>query len=249
MAGRRSELRVISAPGPSGCLLTADGVLDSTTYAQLRDVIIKSALDEPFSVIIDVTGLTVRDESALAIFVAAQWQVAEWPAVPIALVCAHARGQHALRRNGVARYVPVYPTLHAAVTGLSADGLRRYRRRARATLLATKSSSRLCRELTEQWLTAWSRSDFRFAVSIVATELVEDALGDTDSELTLRLETDGSTVTVAVQHTSTAPMRRESISDAISGLDLVAAASRVCGSYTTAAGTTVWAAIGPENRF
>lgn len=188
-------------------------------------------------------------KSALAVFVTAHWHIAEWPDVPIALVCAHARGQHALRRNGIARYVPVHPNLHAAVTGLGADELRRHRRRARATLPATKSSSHRCRELTEQWLAAWSRSDFRFAVSIVATELVEHALRDTDSEFTLRLEADGSVVTVAVQHTSAAPMRRESISDTILGLDLVAATCRVLGSYTTAAGTTVWAAIGPENRF
>ena len=35
-------------------VLTADGVLDSSTYQTLRDVIIKAALDEPDAIVVDV---------------------------------------------------------------------------------------------------------------------------------------------------------------------------------------------------
>jgi hypothetical protein len=144
--------------------------------------------------------------------------------------------------------VPVYPTLESAFTELSAEGLRRYRRRARASLPATRTSIRRCRELTAQWLTA--RTDFIHVVSTVATELVETALGDTDSDFSLRVETDGSTVSVAIQHVGMAsPMRRKFLGGEVSGLDLVAATSRSWGSYATATGNTVWAVVGPENRF
>jgi hypothetical protein len=99
-------------------------------------------------------------------------------------------------------------------------------------------------------LAAWSRTDFIHAVSIVATELVELALADADNALSLRVESDGSTVAVAVQHLDIARTRlRESVDDPVSGLDLVAANCRVWGNYTSAAGTTVWAVVGPENRF
>ena len=98
--------------------------------------------------------------------------------------------------------------------------------RARASLPAKRSSIRRCRELTKQWLTAWSKTDFVHVVSIVATELVgEAALADTDGEFSLRLETDGSTVSVAVQHTGMGgakPVHRRSRQDNVSGLDLVA---------------------------
>jgi hypothetical protein len=146
--------------------------------------------------------------------------------------------------------VPVCTTLESAFTELSADGQRRYRRRARASLPATRSSIRRCRELTAQWLTAWSRTDFIHVVSTVATELVETALADTDSDFSLRVETDGSTVSVAIQHVGMAtPMRRKFLGGEVSGLDLVAATSRSWATYATATGNTIWAVVGPENRF
>jgi len=231
-------------------MLTLDGLLDGTTYVPLRDAIVKVALDEPLAVIIDVTKLTVRDDPAWAVFTSARWQIADWPDIPIGMVCAHERGQNALKRNGITRYVPAYTTVQTAVAELAADELRRYRRRAGASLPAVKSSIRRSRELTAEWLTAWSRTDFIHAVTAVAAELVELALADADNALSLRVESDGSTVAVAVQHVDMARTRlRDSVDDAVSGLDLVAGNCRVWGSYTSAAGNTVWAVVGPENRF
>jgi hypothetical protein len=250
MAGRHSDLRISATDVADARVLTVVGVLDDTTYVPLRDAIVKAALDEPLAVIIDVNKLTVRDDPAWAVFTSARLQVAEWPDIPIGLVCVHDHGQNALRRNGITRYVPAYPTVQRALAELAADGLRRYRRCARATLPGVKSSIRRSRELVAQWLTAWSRTDFIHAVSIVASELVEVALADTDRVLQLRLETDGSTVAVAIQHagTSTA-LRRESAGETVLGLDLVAASCRVWGSYTSVIGETIWAVLGPENRF
>jgi hypothetical protein len=208
--------------------------------------VVEAALDEPRAVIVDVNGLMVRDAPAWGVFTSARWQVTEWPDTPIGLVSNHDRRQDALCRSGMTPYVPVYPTLRSAVNELTADRLRRYRRCARSALPALKSSSQRCRDLTAEWLTAWSRADFIHAVSIVATELVEIALANTDSPISLRLETDGSTVAAAVQYAGAAPpaAARHSI-----GLDLVASTSRVWGRYTARAGNTVWAVLGPENRF
>jgi hypothetical protein len=248
LAGHRSELRIGASAVAHTRVLTVDGLLDDTTYLPLRDAIVKVALDEPDAVITDVNGLTVRDDPAWAVFASARWQVADWPDIPMGLVCAHDRGQNALRRNGITRYVPVYPTVQSAITELVADGLRRYRRRATAALPAVKSSIPRSRELVTQWLTAWSRTDFNHVVSTVVTELIEMALADTESGLALRLETDGSTVAVAVQHVGTKALRRESAGH-IAGIDLAAANCRVWGTYSSAAGHTVWAVVGPENRF
>jgi hypothetical protein len=76
------------------------------------------------------------------------------------------------------------------------------------------------------------------------------ALADSDSAFALRLETDGSTVAVAVQRMDLPNARRQkSVGDTVSGLDLVVANCRVWGHYSSAAGNTVWAVVGPENRF
>jgi hypothetical protein len=248
MNGQHSDLRISYGVAEDACVLTVHGVLDETTYLPLRDSIVKAALEEPTAVVIDVTELGVRGDPPWAVFTSARWQVSEWPDTPICVVCAHDHGRNALRRNGITRYVPVYQTLQSAVTDLSVDAARRYRRRLRAELPAMKSSTSRCRELAAKWLTGWSRADFIQVVSVVATELVETALTLAESPFLLRMETDGSTVGVAVQHSALAKAVHRA-DDKVSGLDLVAANSRAWGSYTNATGNVVWAVVGPENRF
>src|SRR6201991_1162774 len=115
-------------------VLTLVGALNATTYAPIRDTIVKAALDEPDSVVIDVTELTVREDPASAVFTTARWQIAETTNVPLAMVCAPGQGRNGAQRNGISRYVPMYETLESALLELSADGLHRYRRRSRASL-------------------------------------------------------------------------------------------------------------------
>ena len=250
MAGSQSELRIDAEDIGDVRLLSLDGALDATTYLSVRDAIVKAALEEPQTLVVDVTCLLVRENPAWAVFTSARWQVSEWPDVTIALVCAHEQGQNALRRNGITRHVPVYPTLDSAIAGSSSEQQRRYRRQARASIPAHRKSIRRCRELAAEWLSAWSRTDFTHVVSLIATELAEAALAATDTDFVLRLATDGSTVSVAVQHVGIANrMGRKSLGDNVSGLDLVAANARTWGTYSTLSGNTVWAVVGPENRF
>src|ERR1700730_15476543 len=133
-------------------VLTLVGALNAATYAPIRDTIINAALDEPDSVVIDVTGLSVREDPAWAVFTSARWPIAEWPNVPLAMVCAHDQGRNGAQRNGITRYVPMHATLESALAELSADGLRRYRRRSRASLPSQRSSISKCREMTTAWL-------------------------------------------------------------------------------------------------
>jgi anti-anti-sigma regulatory factor len=231
-------------------VLTVDGVLDSTTYLTLRDRIIKTALDEPPAVIIDVTGLEVPAASAWAVFTSARWHVTTWPDVPIVLVCAHAAGREAITRCGVARYVPVYPTVEAAWHGVQVG--RRGRRRAHAQLPATLASLPESRRLVREVLATWSLSDLIPTATVIVNALVENVLQHTHSAPGIRLETDGATVTVAVEDGSSAPAHRRERpgggANTVSGLAIVAALARAWGSSPTSSGKTVWAVIGPENR-
>jgi hypothetical protein len=245
-----SDLRFVAQDVGDARVLTLKGELDATTYLATRDVILKAVLDEPRVVVVDVTELTVREDPAWAVFTSVRWETAEWPDVPIGLVSANLQDRNTVHRNGITRYVPMHAAVDSAITELTSDGQRRYRRRVRASIPPERSSIRRCRHLTAQWLAEWSRSDFTHAVSLVATELVEAALAATDTDFALRVETDGSTVSVAVQHVGIAnPVRRKALDDNVSGLDLVAANSRAWGTYVTPSGNTIWAVVGPENRF
>ena len=121
MPADRLEKLVVSVAETAGTLLlNVDGILDSTTYLPLRDQIIKAALDEPRAVVIDVSRLTVPSPSAWAVFTSARWHVEMWPDVPILLVCSHPEGRKIIERNGITRYVPVYPSTAEAIEASSA---------------------------------------------------------------------------------------------------------------------------------
>jgi hypothetical protein len=231
-------------------ILAVDGVLDSTTYLTLRDNVIKAALDEPLAVIVDVTALEVPAASAWSVFTSARWHVSTWPDVPIVLVCAHDAGRKAITRSGVARYVPVYPTVEAAWNGVHVG--RRRRRRVHAQLPATLASLPQSRRLVRQVLAAWSQSPIIPTAMVIVNALVENVLQHTQSAPALMLETNGATVTVAVEDGSSAAAHRRERpggeADTVSGLAIVAALSRAWGSTPTSSGKTVWAVVGPENR-
>ena len=247
---RSGDLTVTARPVDTSVLLTVCGLLDNRTYRGLRDRIVKAALDGPQAVLVDVGRLEVPAASAWAVFTSARWLVNTWPDVPIALVCDSVATRSAIRRNGITRYVPVFPSAGTALDALAADDpQRRRRRRARAHLPAQPASLPRARALTAQWLSDWSREDFVPAAKVVVTALVENALMHSRGAFDLRLETDGTTVTVAVSDGSPAPgVLREDSGTGPTGLRIVAALCRTWGNAPTPSGKTVWVVIGPENR-
>ncbi|MCV7156538.1 sulfate transporter [Mycolicibacterium brisbanense] len=232
-------------------VLNVDGVLDGSTYRELRDAVIKTALDEPRAVIVDVTDLQVLAESAWCVFTSARWHVSVWPDVPLILVCRNAGGRDAIRRNGITRYVPLYSTLESAHAAARSDDLEPPRRRARAQLPAVHSSLRRARQLVAEWLTNWSQADFIPVAAIVVDVLVENVLEHTLSAPRLIVESRDDAVTIAVSDDSRAPAVRHEDprrgGDTVSGLAVIAALARAWGSTPTSTGKTVWAVIGPEN--
>lgn len=95
-------------------ILTADGALDSSSSALLRDSLTRATLEQPSAVIVNVTELQVAEESAWSVFISARWQADFRADVPVLLVCGHRAGRAAVTRTGVARFMPVYPTEKAA---------------------------------------------------------------------------------------------------------------------------------------
>ncbi|MCG5431030.1 sulfate transporter [Mycobacterium sp. MYCO198283] len=246
----RSPLHTTAEDHDGAALLTVDGVLDSTTYLLLRDTIVKAALDQPLAVIIDVASLAVPAPSAWAVFTSARWHVSTWPEVPIALVCRHAAGREAIAANGVARYVPVYPSVAECLTAVTESPPPRVRRRMRVELPAVDGSVGQARDLVTDWLRAWSMESLIPTAKVVVSALVENVLDHTNSAPALRVESNGTTVTVAVEDSSARPAgRREDPArgrDLVSGLAVVAAVAHAWGTAPTPSGKTVWAVIGPD---
>lgn len=253
MTRSRSPITISVTSRGEVTLLMVDGVLDSTTYREVRDTVIKAALSEPRAVIVDVSRLQVPAESAWSVFTSARWHVCVWPDVPVMLVCDHTAGRISLRCNGIQRYVPVCSTLDQACATVLAGEMGPLRRRARAHLPAVHSSVRRSRELVTDWLLNWSLTEYIPVACVVADALVENVLEHTLSAPKIMLESRGDTVTVAVEDESSAPAVRHEDpyrgGGRLSGLALVASIARSWGCTPTTTGKTVWAVIGPESCF
>ncbi|WP_420094314.1 STAS domain-containing protein [Mycolicibacter longobardus] len=248
---RRSSQLTVSADTVAGvCLLKPLGTLDSGTYLQLRDSVIKAALDEPPAVLVDVSGLDVPAPSAWSVFTSARWHVSIWPVIPILLVCPPSEAARQIARAGVTRYLPVHTDVESALASL-AHG-KHPRHRARIELPHRLTSLLDSRDFVNKWLTNWSQEQLIPTAKVVVDVLVENVLRHTESPLVILLERSDSAVTVAVQDADSAPaVRHETAAggaDETSGLAVVSAVCRAWGSSPTPSGKTVWAVIGPENR-
>lgn len=228
------------------CLLVVEGVLDATTYLGLRNAIIKAALDHPRAVVVDLTRLAVPAESALAVFSSARWHIGRWPQVPLLLVCRHAQGRDTLVRNGIGRYAPVYDSTAASLSALASCGTAA-RHRARTDLLDPVTTNH-ARQFATDCLTSWGLLNLLPAVRIVVTALLDNAFVHTVGPANLRLESDGSTVTVAIEDTSRtlAGVHEGRPGDGLSSLIIVDALCTMWGNSPTPTGKTVWAVIAPE---
>ncbi|WNG90113.1 sulfate transporter [Mycobacterium sp. ITM-2016-00317] len=243
------DVSVVASPGEA-TVLTVRGTLDSSTYREVRDSVIKAALAEPTAVVVDVTELRVPAHSAWTVFTSARWHVSTWPDIPVMLVCADGNGRASIKRSGATRYVPVYADADSARAAVSAP--QRIRKRASAELEAGGDSPAQTRRLVTRWLTAWGLSEMIPTASTVATVFVENVLEHTASRPRLIVETSDGGVTVAVSDDSQSAAARHEDPDSgahtVSGLAIVAVLSRSWGSTPTANGKTVWAVLGPENR-
>lgn len=236
---------------PRWCVLWLSGVLNTHTYRQVRDVIIKAALDEPDAVIVDVTRLSVPTQSAWAVFTSARWHVSTWPDVPILLAHDETATRQVIARNGIARYVPIFSSTLAAIAALQTEGVGSLRIRARKLLNATRATTGQARTLVEESLADGAHTGLIASALVVVTVFVENVLEHTDSAPAVVVEYTDNTVTIAVEDANTAaaclhedPRKG---ADPVSGLAIVAALSRAWGSTPTSKGKTVWAVLGPEN--
>ncbi|MEW5809764.1 MAG: STAS domain-containing protein [Actinomycetota bacterium] len=245
-----SAVTISVTPRPRHALISMAGTLDSWTYREVRDSVIKAALDHHDAVVVDVSKLTVGAITAWAAFTSARWHVSAWPDVPVILVCDDEVERARIRRSGIARFVPVVADEAAAVGALGDH--HRTRRRARRVLAASPESVGAARRFAAECLTAWSRQDAVLTASAVITVLVENVLTHTRSHPVVTVETVEDLVTVAVSDDDPrAAVRHEAATNSahtVSGLAVVAALTRSWGCIPAAGGKTVWALIGPENR-
>jgi hypothetical protein len=245
-----SQLSLSAVAADDVCLVTVRGVLDSSTYLPLRNVIIKAALEEPRAVLIDINGLDVPAPTAWSVFTSAHWHVGTWLDVPIIALCDCPERRKAIARDMGSSYVQVRATTSEALASLAAG--RSARRRAHIKLPGSLASLRQSRQFVAAWLRNWSHNELIPVATVVVNVFVENVLQHTACAPLLIVESDNGAVIISVEDDSPTPAARHEDSyrgaDAVSGLAIVASLSRHWGSAPTPSGKRVWAVVGPENR-
>ncbi|MBK1782986.1 STAS domain-containing protein [Prauserella cavernicola] len=228
----------------AGCLVVRpSGELSARTYAQLRDTLVKCAVEEPDAVVVDFDDLEIVSTASLTVLTSAYTCTAEWPGVPLSVVVRDPDRLHRLRTSAIARFIPIHADLESAV---AAVGTPPPRRRAIATM-TDGSAGALAREFSMGVLRRWDVRGRDDDVKLLVTELVENTVRHTLSFATVRLELRENLLTVAVADDDPSPAVLRERPDGVrkvSGLQVVARLARAWGSAPTrAGGKVVWATI------
>lgn len=235
------ELRTETRSGC--CVVRAVGVLDTTTYRTLRDLLVKLTVEQPDAVIVDLDGLHVAHQTALTVFSATWLWVSTWPAVPILLVATTERHRDLLG-GAISRYTPAYPTMAAA---LAAARRPPARRRAGLDLPASTVSSRVARAFVRETCATWDLSAHAPVAETLATELVDNVAMHVGTGAQLRLELRRGLLTVAVRDDSPTPAvlrERLGFDTRGNGLRIVADFARAWGCTPQLnGGKVVWATL------
>jgi hypothetical protein len=235
---RRNSVRLVPRQG-APARASVVGVLDRTTYPQLRDRLLEFAADSDDGVVVDIERLEFRDRTLARVSTLVARRVGDWPAIPFALVTGRPEQRAAL----VDRCVPVYPDHATAEASLACPARRRAGRLLARSPLASASARGFVRGVCAEWLVPELAED----AQLIATEFVENALRHTDSVPRLRLELRRRRLTVEVADASSRPaVLREGLDliDAGLGLRVVTKVAKLWGSSRSGSGgKTVWAVL------
>ena len=230
--------------GPDAWVLAVSGEL-SQRSAGLVSGAVSAALANSGRVLVDVSGVRVTWPPAVGLFGSILAGMGGWPGVRLVLFGADAKLARSFAAQRVSATVPVAPDQTTARQLLD----RRPRVLARhLDLEQPRSATRRARTFVQAACADWQLDDLRDDATIVACELVGNAVlhAGPGYRLTLRYDPFGLTIAVRDRRTNRLP---QALPDGpgppphLSGLFLVAALSREWGVIPGQDEKTVWALL------
>jgi anti-anti-sigma regulatory factor/anti-sigma regulatory factor (Ser/Thr protein kinase) len=221
------------------------GRLSMHDVAEVRLRLLKCLAEQPEAVLVDLSGMTLSDPLALAVFVAVRRQAARWPGIPL-LLCAPE--QYTAIQLGAAAYraLPVFATLEAAraQAGLERQTLSMIN----DELLPVSGAARRARNVTTDACLRWQLPELLAPASLIASELVSNAVDHAHTMMTLRLTLQSRYLQIAVRDgAAEEPALPAGPGDPAGkrgrGLLLVDAAASSWGWLPTENGKVVWASL------
>ncbi len=217
------------------------GTLAMGSAARLRTVLLKCLAEQPAALLVDLSGITVPEPRALAVFTAVVRQAATWPGIPVVLCAPPPEVATLLAAGGFGR-LPVHATVERAVAALGDS---------RATLpvlsdqlLPVTGAARHARDMVTDACARWELPELVGPAGTVVSELVSNVIDHVGTMMTLRISLRGRYLHVALHDGSpAAPEPGVPARPGTSGLAVVQAMVTNWGWLPTTDGKVVWAIL------
>jgi anti-anti-sigma factor len=242
------DLRCVLERDAPSAVLRLIGTLHADSVAAVRAAIEQCVTTRAHTVIVDLSGLRVDDAAALTVFADVARDTAQWPGAPLLLCSPNAEVAAALDRSRQCRFVPVFPTLEAAMAG-SENQMVPHQLSSR--LLPAVGAARQARELVTEACARWDLPELVGPACTIVTELVNNVVvhARTPMEVVLRLHDSYLNISVR-DESATSPEPRGPASPTAPGgrgLMMVEAVAQRWGHTAVPGGKVVWAVLSTED--
>ncbi|MEV6283259.1 hypothetical protein [Kribbella sp. NPDC051770] len=176
------------------------GVLEVATAPQLRTYLLKTVADQPDGVIVLLQDLVLAHTYTLSVFASVARHTAGWSGVPLVLVIGEQRSSEVrMQARAVARFVPVFPDLNAALASVGNPPARQL---SRLRLANDPHSGGVARRFVASTCELWHCEEVAEDAVAIVSELVGNMVRHAHSDGDLRLELRRELLTVAALATA-----------------------------------------------
>lgn len=218
------------------------GQLRTDDAGALRDALLQALLEEPTSLIVDLSRLESADRPALEVFAGVAARAVDWPGTSV-LLCAAGPVVDGLLHASQDGLVGVHPTFAQALAIAATDPVpQRLRRRMEPRVHAP----RVARALAAEACAGWNLPGCVVPTEILASELVTNAVRHAATPIDLQITYLGDRLRVSVHDRDERMARLQTpaeFDDHGRGLLIVDSIASRWGTEPVSGGKVVWATL------
>jgi LuxR family maltose regulon positive regulatory protein len=189
-------MRIRQSSQQGSVVLTVAGRLDLAAASQVQRAILKQLAEQPPAVICDLSQVEAIDPLCAGVFTSIRHPALAWPGTALILCSTRPAVADLLLRQGVARYLGMYPSLDQALANVDA---RPRWLQERLALGPVATAARDGRAFVREVCGRWGVQGLADPAALLASELVTLAVAHARTELELRVELRGPRLQVAVR--------------------------------------------------
>ncbi len=225
-----------------------DGRLGLADTPVAWNALVKVLVEQPDALLIDLSTVTYDDAKALLVFGALARRAGLWPGVPVIVSAPQPGLRGEMHRTGLDRLVAVCSTSHEARVLAHCAPVPP---RLRLAMLPQPGAARRARDLATEACLRWDHSELVAPASVVASELVTNAVKHAGTPFELTFAHTPRYLHVSVRDDDPRPAVRQNgplLALGGRGLQIVEQSTLTWGSTPAQYGKVVWATLSATAR-